>query len=130
MTSIALPLIGRVPCPQEATSPWLSTDPYASDELPACQEEPTEAIVAAIPVKVEQAEFERVRNCEPYFLSAYEHCLPAASTSAQSLMPHMSRPANTSSVLLGRIRPLSCSSSDAWGGTYDFRDDLFKRERT
>jgi TolB-like protein/Tfp pilus assembly protein PilF len=45
------------------------------EELPSFQEEATKAIVAAIPVQVEQAELERVRHREIWSLSAYEHCL-------------------------------------------------------
>jgi len=45
------------------------------DELPSFQEEAARAIVATIPVQVEQAELERVRHREISSLSAYEHCL-------------------------------------------------------
>ena len=45
------------------------------DELPSFQEEAAKAIVASIPVQVEQAELERVRHREIHSLSAYEHCL-------------------------------------------------------
>jgi DNA-binding SARP family transcriptional activator/TolB-like protein len=45
------------------------------DELPSFQEEAAKAIVATIPVQVEQAELERVRHREIRSLSAYEHCL-------------------------------------------------------
>jgi tetratricopeptide (TPR) repeat protein len=45
------------------------------DELPFFQEEVARAIVAAIPVQVEQAELERIRHQEIPSLSAYEHCL-------------------------------------------------------
>jgi DNA-binding SARP family transcriptional activator/TolB-like protein/Tfp pilus assembly protein PilF len=45
------------------------------DELPSFQEEAAKAIVATIPVQVEQAELERVRHRAIQSLSAYEHCL-------------------------------------------------------
>lgn len=45
------------------------------DDLPSFQEEAARAIVATIPVHVEQAELERVRHREIQSLSAYEHCL-------------------------------------------------------
>lgn len=44
-------------------------------ELPSFQEEAAKAIVASIPVQVEQAELERVRHREIQSLTAYEHCL-------------------------------------------------------
>ena len=47
------------------------------DELPAFQEQVARAVVAAIPVQVEQAELERVRHQEIRSLSSYEHCLLA-----------------------------------------------------
>ena len=45
------------------------------EELPSFQEEAAMAIVATIPVQVEQAELERMRHREIQSLSAYEHCL-------------------------------------------------------
>jgi TolB-like protein/two-component SAPR family response regulator len=45
------------------------------DELPSFQDEAAKAIVATIPVRVEQAELERIRHREVQSLSAYEHCL-------------------------------------------------------
>ena len=45
------------------------------EELPSFQEEAAMAIVATIPVQVEQAELERIRHREIQSLSAYEHCL-------------------------------------------------------
>jgi TolB-like protein len=45
------------------------------DELPSFQEEAAKAIVASIPVQVEQAELDRIRHREIRSLSAYEHCL-------------------------------------------------------
>jgi DNA-binding SARP family transcriptional activator/Tfp pilus assembly protein PilF len=45
------------------------------DDLPSFQEDAAKAIVASIPVQVEQAELERVRHREIQSLSAYEHCL-------------------------------------------------------
>jgi DNA-binding SARP family transcriptional activator/TolB-like protein/Tfp pilus assembly protein PilF len=47
------------------------------DELPSFQEQVARAIVAAIPIQVEQAELERVRHQEIPSLSSYEHCLLA-----------------------------------------------------
>jgi DNA-binding SARP family transcriptional activator/TolB-like protein len=47
------------------------------DELPSFQEQVARAIVAAIPVQVEQAELERVRHQEISSLSSYELCLLA-----------------------------------------------------
>jgi DNA-binding SARP family transcriptional activator/Tfp pilus assembly protein PilF len=45
------------------------------EELPSFQEEAAMAIVATIPVQVEQAELERLRHREIQSLNAYEHCL-------------------------------------------------------
>ncbi|UVF22230.1 hypothetical protein HPT29_026460 (plasmid) [Microvirga terrae] len=45
------------------------------EELPQFQETAAKAIVASIPVHVEQAELERIRHREIHSLSAYEHCL-------------------------------------------------------
>jgi TolB-like protein len=45
------------------------------DELASFQEEAAKAIVASIPIQVEQAELERVRHREIQSLSSYEHCL-------------------------------------------------------
>jgi DNA-binding SARP family transcriptional activator/TolB-like protein len=45
------------------------------EELPSFQEDASKAIVAMVPVQVEQAELERVRHREIQSLSAYEHCL-------------------------------------------------------
>ena len=45
------------------------------DELPSFQVEAAKAIVATIPVQVEQAEVDRVRHREIHSLSAYEHWL-------------------------------------------------------
>lgn len=47
------------------------------EELPSFQEEAAMAIVATIPVQIEQTELERIRHREIPSLSSYEHCLLA-----------------------------------------------------
>jgi TolB-like protein len=60
-----------------ATMRHLWSERYEGDweELPFFQEKAAKAIVASIPVQVEQAELERIRHREIHSLSAYEHCL-------------------------------------------------------
>ena len=62
---------------ENATLRHLWSERYQGDwdELPSFQEEAAKAIVANIPVQVEQAELERIRHREIRSLSAYEHCL-------------------------------------------------------
>ena len=81
------------------------------EELPSFQEEATKAIVATIPVQVEQAELERVRHREIPSLSSYEHCLLAREHQRSTSHARMRRPG----MLQPRPRP-GPRSAAAHGG--------------
>jgi tetratricopeptide (TPR) repeat protein len=104
------------------------------DELASFQEEAAKALVAAIPVQVEQAELERVRHRPIHSLTAYENCLrgrgyqrSATYTSHAQAMECFSRALEQDSNLAAAHRGMAVCHTSSGGITPG--EEATRRER-